>query len=79
MGHAGTKLARMGRAGRHRQGGRMRKLRQQIEGALGAKLRRGWILDGAGPARFGWASIHPCCERWEGRTLAEIAARTVRQ
>ena len=49
--------------------------RAQIEAALGARLRHGWILDGAGPARYGWASIHPCRERWEGRTLAEIAAR----
>lgn len=49
--------------------------RAQIEQVLGAVLVRGWILDGAGPARFGWASVHPCKQRWEGRTLAEIAAR----
>lgn len=49
--------------------------KRQIEKRIGAQLTRGWILDGAGPARFGWGSIHPCKVRWEGRTLADIAAR----
>jgi hypothetical protein len=48
---------------------------KMIEQRLGKRLIRGWILDGAGPARFGWGSIHPCQIQWEGRTLAEIAAR----
>lgn len=49
--------------------------RQQIEQRIGATLTHGWVLDGAGPARYGWASVHPCKTRWEGKTLAEIAAR----
>ncbi len=49
--------------------------KNQIEKVLGLKLVRGWILDGVGPARYGWASVHPAKQRWEGRTLAEIAAR----
>ena len=47
----------------------------KLEQRLGALLRRGWILDGAGPARYGWASIQPGRERWEGRTLREIRDR----
>jgi hypothetical protein len=49
--------------------------RTDIEKTLGILLRHGWILDGAGPARYGWAAIHPCRERWMGRTLAEVAKR----
>lgn len=56
-------------------GATIRVTRKQIEKRLDARLRRGWILDGAGPARYGWASLHPCRERWEGRTLSAIAAR----
>lgn len=40
-----------------------------------AELVYGWVLDGPGPARYGWASVHPTKERWEGRTLAEISRR----
>jgi hypothetical protein len=50
-------------------------LRRVIEKRIGALLMRGWILDGTGPARFGWGSIHPCKTRWEGRTLQDVAAR----
>jgi hypothetical protein len=50
-------------------------LRAKIERALGVAIRRGWILDGAGPARYGWAAIHPCKESYLGRTLADVAAR----
>lgn len=50
-------------------------MKEQIEKALGHTLTRGWILDGAGPARYGWGSIHPCKTRWEGRTLREIDQR----
>jgi len=49
--------------------------RAQIERQIGARIRHGWILDGAGPARWGWAAIDPCRERWLGRTLAEVAER----
>jgi len=49
--------------------------RAQIERQIGARIRHGWILDGAGPARWGWAAIDPCRERWLGRSLAEVAER----
>lgn len=47
----------------------------QIESAMGSHLVRQWVLDGSGPARFGWASVHACKLRWEGRTLAEVVKR----
>ena len=37
-------------------------------------LKRGWILDGAGPARYGYARLTPCREVFLGRTLADVAA-----
>ena len=49
--------------------------RTALEAALGEHLIRGWHLIGAGPARWGWASVAPVGLRWEGRTLAEIAQR----
>ena len=49
--------------------------KKAIEERLGALLLRGWVLDGAGPARYGWYSLHPCRQRWEGTTLAAIAER----
>lgn len=42
-----------------------------LEQQIGTKVRRGWILDGAGPARYGWAAIYPCRERYLGRTIRE--------
>ncbi len=53
--------------------------RETVEKLVGAKLVRGWILDGAGPARFGWASVHPSKQRWEGKTLADVRARYERR
>jgi hypothetical protein len=38
-------------------------------------LRRGWHLDGPGPARWGWAYQHPCKVEYVGRTLAIAIAR----
>lgn len=32
-------------------------------------LYRGWHLDGAGPARYGWAYRHPCKVEFVGRTI----------
>lgn len=46
----------------------------KIEQTVGTKIVHGWHLDGAGPARFGWASVHPARVRFLGRTLAEVAA-----
>jgi hypothetical protein len=48
--------------------------RAQIEERLGVRLVRGWILDGAGPARYGWASVRPCRQRWEGPRAVYAAA-----
>ncbi len=48
-------------------------------------ISHGWHLDGAGPARFGWAVVHPSGRvRYLGRTaydalqglLREVDART---
>jgi hypothetical protein len=47
----------------------------EIEQTVGATISRKWVLDGAGPARFGWCALHPCKEEWLGRTLEEVAAR----
>jgi len=47
--------------------------KNELEARFGQLLRRGWILDGPGPARFGWARLAPCKEVWLGRTLAEVA------
>lgn len=49
--------------------------RLQIERAANVKLVRGWILDGAGPARFGYAVQHPCRQQYVGATLREVAAK----
>ena len=48
--------------------------RAKLEALLGHTLIHGWHLDGPGPARWGWASVHPCRVRYEGRTLADVAA-----
>lgn len=32
---------------------------------------RGWHLIGAGPARYGYARVHPCCLEWLGYTKAQ--------
>lgn len=45
----------------------------EVELAANVKLVRGWILDGAGPARYGYARIDPCKQTWLGRTLQEAA------
>jgi hypothetical protein len=37
----------------------------------------GWHLTGPGPARFGWAWIHPCSREWLGRTKAEAIKAAV--
>jgi hypothetical protein len=44
----------------------------KIEKLLGGGTRvfRGWVLSGAGPARFGWYEEKPCSKNWLGRTLA---------
>jgi hypothetical protein len=49
----------------------MNSTRIEIEKRLGYLITRQWILDGAGPARYGWAAIEPCRLRYLGRTLAE--------
>ncbi len=48
---------------------------KQIEQTIGTKIVHGWHMDGAGPARFGWAAVHACRVRYLGRTLAEAAER----
>ncbi len=50
-------------------------MKKKIEQRIGRLLTRGWILDGAGPARFGWAAIHPCKLTYLGRTLADVAVK----
>lgn len=37
----------------------------------GVHLVRQWILDGAGPARYGYGRVAPCKIVWLGRTLAD--------
>lgn len=51
--------------------------RAQLETRLGVKITRAHILDGAGPARFGWGALHPCKTSWLGRTLADVADRLI--
>lgn len=46
----------------------------EIEQAANVKIVRGWILDGAGPARYGYARLDPCKQTWLGRSLVEAAA-----
>lgn len=46
----------------------------QIETRANVVLVRGWILDGAGPARFGYARLDPCKQTWLGKSLLEVAA-----
>jgi len=41
----------------------------------GMTMRHGWGIDGPGPARFGWYSVGPCGERYQGRTRADVVAR----
>lgn len=45
----------------------------QIETRANVKLIRGWILDGSGPARFGYALLEPYKQRWLGRSLNDVA------
>lgn len=52
--------------------------KKQIERQIGATMIFGLILDGPGPARRGWGSLHPGKTRWEGRSLREIATRLKR-
>lgn len=47
--------------------------KSSLEQAANVVLVRGWILDGAGPARFGYARLATCKQVWLGRTLAEAA------
>ena len=42
-----------------------------------AGLIRGWHLDGAGPARYGWAYHHPCRVEYIGRTLADVTSEAL--
>lgn len=44
-----------------------------IEARVGVRIFRGWVLDGPGPARFGWYAQHPCKQTWLGRTLRLVA------
>lgn len=48
-------------------------LRRALEKRLGVPLTRGWILDGAGPARYGWGAIHPCKTTFLAATLEGVA------
>ena len=52
-------------------------LKARLEARLKATLVRKWHLDATG-SRFGWVSIHPCAERWEGASLFEVAERLAR-
>lgn len=47
--------------------------RAQLERAANVKLSRGWILDGPGPARYGWTRVDTCKKVWLGRTLTDAA------
>ncbi len=47
--------------------------RAMVEKKADVKLIHGWILDGVGPARWGWAVLEPCKQRWVGKTLAAVA------
>lgn len=40
-------------------------------------LVRGWNLDGAGPARYGWWFRHACKVEYLGHTLSEVLDRAV--
>lgn len=47
--------------------------KKQIEKAANVHLVRQWILDGAGPARYGYGAVKACKIVWLGRTLNEVA------
>ena len=47
---------------------------QRLGAEHGVHLTRGWILNGVGPARFGWGVIEPLRTRWLGRTLDDVRA-----
>ena len=49
--------------------------RTKAENATGLFLVRTWVTDGPGKARFGWASVHPCKTRYEGKTLREVVIK----
>ncbi len=46
-----------------------RKTAEEILADPKQALSRGWWLDGAGPARFGWAYQHPCKTEFIGATI----------
>lgn len=53
------------------------KTAQKIEALIGRGtiVCRGWVLEGAGAARYGWYEQHPCKRVFLGRTLAEVEAK----
>jgi len=53
---------------------RKSKLEQLSERANEHFVGPQWILDGAGPARWGYGVITPNKIRWLGRTLSDVEA-----
>lgn len=51
--------------------------KKRIEARVGVPIYRGWVLDGAGQARFGWYAQHACKQSWLGYTLAKVYAQKV--
>ena len=51
----------------------MRLTQTTLEQYFDVSLLRGWILAGAGPARYGYGLITPCKMVWLGPTLARAA------
>jgi hypothetical protein len=46
---------------------------RELEIKAKVTIIRGWILDGAGPARYGYGRVSPCKVVWLGKTLAEAS------
>ncbi len=45
---------------------------KDIESKIGAPIYIGWVLDGAGPGRYGWYAQFPCKQHWLGRTFVDV-------
>jgi len=53
------------------------RLQRAIEGKLGVLITHGHILDGAGPARFGWGALYPSKTSFVGYTLRDAANKLI--
>lgn len=45
---------------------------RHLETQVGIHIVKGWILDGVGPARYGYGRVSASKIVWLGKTLAEV-------